>query len=155
MRYPSWRGAAKGKGRTMRYVKAGQSYLLRLDTGQEIFSALTDFAADRRIDTGTVSGIGSAREVVLGYYDLVAKEYVRRTVPDDVEIVSLQGTITIREGRPLPHLHVVLGDRECQALAGHFFEGRVAATCELVVTPLDGFVQRRQDEATGLELMDL
>ena len=139
----------------MQYTKTADGYLLRLDADEEIVSKLTWFADDRRIDTGIVSGIGSVHHTVLGYFDRASKEYLRRTIETDCEIVSLQGNIALKEGKAFPHLHVTLGTRDFQALAGHLFEGRVAATCELRVRALPGMVQRKKDETTGLWLWDV
>ncbi|MBI2833711.1 MAG: DNA-binding protein [Acidobacteria bacterium] len=139
----------------MRYLKAGGSYVVRLETGEEIFSSVVRFAADRRIDAASITGIGAAYDLVLGYYDRANQEYLRRSVPDEVEIVSLVGNLAIKEGQPFPHVHVALGTREFQALAGHLFEGKVAGTCELVIRPLDGFMQRTKDDRSGLFLLDL
>ncbi len=139
----------------MQYSKLGDTYLLRLDTGEEVFAALTRLAEDRRIDAASVSGIGSVHHAVLGYYDRETKEYVRRTIEPDAEIVSLTGNIAVKEGRAFPHVHAVLGTREFQALAGHLFEATVAATCELTIRPLPGIVMRKKDEKTGLWLLDV
>lgn len=139
----------------MRYFRTGDSYLVRLETGEEIFSAVSTFAAEHKIEAGVVSGIGSAANIVLGYYDHTAREYLRRTVPEEMEIVSLLGNISLKDGRAFPHLHVTLGGRDSQALAGHLFEGRVTATCELVIRSLPGRAERRKDEAAGLYLLDL
>ncbi len=139
----------------MQYTKTADSYLLRLDTDEEIIAAITKFANDRRIDSGTVSGIGSVHHVVLGYFDRETKQYLRRPVEPDCEIVSLAGNIAVKEGKPFAHVHVTLGTRDFQALAGHLFEGKVAATCELVIRALPGLVQRKADAATGLWLWDV
>ena len=139
----------------MQYTKTAHGYLLRLDTDEEIVSTVAWFADDRRIDTGVISGIGSVHEAVLGYFDRVTKEYLRRMVEPDCEIVSLLGNISLKEGKAYPHLHVTLGTRDFQALAGHLFEGKVAATCELRVRALPGMVQRKKDEMTGLWLLDV
>ncbi len=139
----------------MQFTKAADSYLLRLETDEEIIEALGRFAQDRRIDTGTVLGIGSLYDAVLGYYDRTSKEYLRRSVEGDCEIVSLIGNITLKDGLPFPHVHVTLGTRAFEAIAGHLFQGKVAATCELVVRPLPGVIQRRKDARSGLFLMDV
>ena len=139
----------------MQYTKTADSYLLRLDTDEDIVAAIARFADDRRIDTGVVSGIGSVHHAVLGYFDRSSREYLRRTVEADCEIVSLAGNIALKDGKAFPHLHVTLGTRDFQALAGHLFEGKVAATCELVVRALPGIVQRKKDEASGLWLLDV
>ena len=83
----------------MQYTKTADGYLLRLDADEEIVSKLTWFADDRRIDTGIVSGIGSVHHTVLGYFDRASKEYLRRTIETDCEIVSLQGNIALKEGK--------------------------------------------------------
>jgi hypothetical protein len=142
-------------GAGMQYTKTADSYLVRLDPDEEIVAAITRFADDRRIDSGVVSGIGSVHHAVVGYFDRAAGEYLRRSVDADCEIVSLAGNIAVKEGKPFAHLHVTLGTRDFLALAGHFFEGKVAATCELVVRALPGLVQRTKDEASGLWLWDV
>jgi predicted DNA-binding protein with PD1-like motif len=139
----------------MQYTKTADGYLLRLDADEEIVGTIAWFADDRRIDTGVVEGIGSVHHAVLGYFDRASKEYLRRTIEADCEIVSLLGNIALKEGKAFPHLHVTLGTRDFQAFAGHLFEGRVAATCELRVRALPGMVQRRKDETTGLWLLDV
>ena len=139
----------------MHYTKTADSYLVRLEPDQEIVAAITRFADDRRIDSGVVSGLGTVHHAVLGYYDRTANEYLRRTIEEDCEIVSLVGNISVKEGKPFAHVHATLGTRNFQALAGHLFEGRVAATCELVVRALPGTVLRKQEAASGLWLWDV
>ena len=139
----------------MQYTKTADSYLLRLDTDEDIIATLTWFADDRRIDSGIVTGIGSVHHAVLGYFDRDTREYLRRTIEPDCEIVSLGGNLAVKEGKPFAHVHVTLGTRDFQALAGHLFEGKVAATCELVVRAFEGMVQRKKDEKSGLWLWDV
>lgn len=139
----------------MRYAKLGDAFLIRLDTGEEIVGAVAAFAHAHSIDAAAVSGIGSAYDVVLGYFDRVTRAYDRHPVAGEVEIVSLLGNVALKDGRAFPHLHATVSDRGCQALAGHFFEGKTGATCELVVRPMPGYAQRTKDEATGLFLLDL
>ncbi len=139
----------------MRYQKAGDRYMLRLETGEDLLGAITAFAADRRIDAGSVSGIGSVTDATLGYFDRTSKEYLRQPVPGDTEIVSLLGNLSLKDGQPFAHVHVTLGGRNMGVVAGHLFGGTVAATCELVVEPLPGLLQRTKDSATGLFLLDV
>jgi predicted DNA-binding protein with PD1-like motif len=139
----------------MRSAKLGNTFLIRLETGEEIAASVIEFARAHSIDAASVSAIGAAYDVVLGYFDRQTREYSRTPVEGEVEIVSLQGNIALKEGQPFPHLHIVVSGRDCVAKSGHFFEGRAGATCELVVTPLPGYVQRTKDEGTGLFLLDL
>ena len=139
----------------MRHVRLGDSYLVRLDTDEEVVGAITRFAAEEKIDAGSLTGIGAVRDIVLGYFDRSAREYLRQTLTGEWEILSLSGNLALKDGRPFAHLHVTLGGREFQTLGGHLFEARVGATVELVVRLLPGYQLRTLDDATGLYLLDL
>jgi hypothetical protein len=139
----------------MRYARVGDSWILRLETGENIVAAVAAFAADRKIDAGAVSGIGAAYGAVLGHFDRASREYHRGTFPDEMEILSLAGNIAVRQGRAFPHLHATLGRRDFSAVGGHLFEARAGATCEIVIRPLAGYLQRVEDAVTGQFLLDV
>lgn len=139
----------------MKSTPLGDSYLLRLETGEEILPAVVEFARAHGIEAGSLSAIGSAYGVVLGYFDRQARDYTRTTVEEEVEIVSLQGNLALKEGQPYAHVHVTVSGRDFRALAGHLFEGRAGATCEVLIRPLPGRVRRVKDDRTGLFLLDL
>ena len=42
-----------------------------------------------------------------------------------------------------------------KAIAGHLKEGRIAATCEIVLVKLDVDIKRKYDDVIGLNLLDL
>ncbi len=132
-----------------------RTYLVRLDPDEEIIAWLSWFADDRRIDSGFVSALGTVHDAVLGYFDRATGQYLKRTVEADCEITALFGTLALKEGKPSAHVHVTLGTREFQAIAGHLFQGKVAATCELVIRQLPGIAQRKKDEKSGLWLLDV
>ena len=139
----------------MRYLKLGDAYMVRLMTGEEIHTSLKELATLERIDVAGVEGIGAVYDAVIGYFDRETREYLKKHVPEEMEILSLAGNLSIKESQPFAHLHIVLGGRNYEAVAGHLFEGKTGATCEIVVRPLKGYVQRTLDPATGLYLLDL
>lgn len=139
----------------MRYQQFGDTYVVRLETGSDIPTAIVDFAADQRIDAGSVAGVGAGFDWVLGYFDRHAREYTRQTFAGEWEILALQGNLAIKDGRPFAHLHVTLGGRDFRTIGGHLFEGRVGATVELVIRKLPGYQLREKDEATGLFLLEI
>jgi len=139
----------------MRHKQVGDTWVLRIATGEEITSTIMAFAAERRIEAAGVTAIGAAYDAVLGYFDRSTGEYERRTFSEEMEILSLAGNIAIKEGRPFTHLHVVLGRRDCTTVGGHLFEAKAGATCEVMVRPLAGDLHRAKDEVTGLFLLDL
>lgn len=105
---------------------------VRLDPGEELFPALERIATDHGIVGGFVPlGIGSLREATLGYFD--GEQYVKRTFPEPLELVSLSGSIARSEGRPSFHLHATLGDRQLGTFGGHLFGGTVEILAEVLL----------------------
>ncbi len=47
------------------------------------------------------------------------------------------------------HIHVVLGRRDCSALAGHLFEAEVRPTLEVIVSNSPAHLRKRSDPASG------
>jgi uncharacterized protein len=139
----------------MRATRLGDTWIVRLTTGEEIGAAIVSVAAAEKIDAGTVLGIGAAYDVVLGYFDRETRAYERKTFAEEMEILSLSGNLSIKENRPFAHVHVTLGRRDFTTIGGHLFEGKAGATCELVIRPLAGYLRRVRDEATGVFLLDV
>lgn len=146
---------AAGETATMRYQRFGDTYFLRLDPDRDIPTAIVDFAADQCIDAGTVTGIGTGHDWVLGFFDRSTCEYARQAFGGEWEILALGGNLAIKDGRPFAHLHVVLGGPDFRTVGGHLFEGSVSSTAELVIRKLPGYQLRGRDEATGLHLLEL
>jgi hypothetical protein len=117
-------------------------FTLRLDSGEEIVWTLTAFAAARGVRSGTISGLGSAAEIELGYFDRGAGEYLRRRLEGEFEILSLTGNLSELEGTPFAHLHAVVGGRDFAALGGHLFHAVVTVTCELQLVTDPGVMRR-------------
>ena len=80
------------------------------------------------------------------------KEHVLREFNETMEIGSLCGNVTRRDGEVYIHLHVTLCDVNAAVHGGHAKELHCSATCEMFVRTLPGEVGRRFDEETGLNL---
>ena len=59
----------------MKYTQSGNTYLLVLQKGEEIISALTQFAAQTNLTCATVSGIGATDDAEMGVFDTFEKQY--------------------------------------------------------------------------------
>lgn len=62
-------------------------------------------------------GIGSLRNPVVGYYSEEEKRYRSIELSGTFELLSLNGNISLKDGKPFAHLHVTLGDEEGEFLA--------------------------------------
>ncbi|MDP7247801.1 MAG: DNA-binding protein [Candidatus Peribacteraceae bacterium] len=131
------------------------SYVLVLKTGEEIVESLTKYLVKNNITAGSISGIGAATDVVLNFYNMETKEYEEKSFPEELEILSLIGNISIKEGSPFAHLHIVLGTNDYACIGGHLKSAHVGPTCEIVIQELDVELKREVDETTGLYLLDM
>ncbi len=130
-----------------------RTHLVVFDPGDEVSSGLQRFARDLRIRAASFAGLGAFSDAVLAFFDLSRNEYDRIEVGEQVEVLSLVGNMGRHDGEPLVHAHVVLGKRDGTALGGHLVEAHVRPTLEIMVTELDGTLERRRDERTGLPLI--
>ena len=139
----------------MRYRTQGQGYIIQLAIGEEIGSTLIEFAAGENIGAAHFWGIGAAREIVLGSYDIERKVYRKKALEGIWEIASLTGSLAQTEDGPILHIHGVFSDEDCRTCGGHVFSLVCAATVEIFLVTLPAGLTRRHDEQTGLKLLDL
>lgn len=136
----------------MKSRREGTRIFIRLEKGDDVHSSLAAVAEKHGVGGGWFSGIGAARDVELGYYDLERRDYDRTPVEGEVEIASASGSLGFLEGKPFVHLHAVVSDRNCRTRGGHLFRAVTAATLEFVLLVGEGTIERAYDEATGLNL---
>ena len=136
----------------MQYKQLGNTYMVRIDLGEDIVKSLKALCEKEQILLGRVEAIGAADHAVIGIYDPERKEYYPEEINGFCEIASLNGSITAMDGKPYIHLHATLADRNHVIHGGHVLEMRVGATCEMFVVVLDGEVERQKDEGLGINL---
>ena len=126
-----------------------------LERGQELMDALKAYAEENALTSAWIhSGLGGADSVTLSFYDLETKTYIDRTFDQPIEIVSLDGNLSVVDGEPFWHVHGIFGTRDYQAISGHVKQLSIALTGELFITPLEAKLTRAYDETTGLKLLD-
>ncbi len=137
----------------MEYRKFADTYVIRLDKGEEIISSLQAICEKENIWLGSVEGIGAADHAVIGLYDVGNRQYHKKELNGPMEISSLLGTVTRKDGDVYLHLHINLCNTEMQILGGHLNECRIGATGEIIVRTIPGQVGRLlDDKVTGLNL---
>ena len=139
----------------MKFKKTDNGFIVRCDIGEEVISTLTGFAEEQGISSGSVTGIGVLKDVVLGYYDEQGKEYLKKLFSGNFELLNLTGNFTKLESNCFVHCHATISDVECNAFGGHLFEGTIGITGEFYITPGGVEANRGPDGTTGLNLIKL
>ena len=135
---------------------AEKTWVLVFATGDEVMSRIMEFAKQNRLAGSHFTAIGAFQDVTLAYFDWETKEYRKIPLHQQVEVLSLIGDIALKEnGEPQVHAHVVVGLPDGTTRGGHLMEARVRPTLEVVLMESPGYLQRRQDTASGLALIDL
>src|SRR5262245_37605096 len=102
-----------------------------------MLAGLTAAVAELGIEAGTIQVIGALQEAVVGYFDPTTEVY-RNNTTGHVEIASGLGNVSIRDGQPFIHLHLVVSGPDGAAVGGHAQEGCVAFVVEAYVRALGG-----------------
>lgn len=138
----------------MEYQKFGDTYLVRLDRGEEILEQVETLARKERIALASVHVLGAVDHFTVGVYDTEKQMYKANEFAGAFEIVSLVGTIDQKDGQFYAHLHMSAGDDQGRVFGGHLNRARISATCEMAVRELPGRVDRKKDPETGLNLWE-
>lgn len=136
----------------MDYRKFGSTIIARIDKGEEILEQVREIALKENIKLASVNALGAVGEFTVGVFKTGEKKYYANEFRGDFEIVSLTGTINTMEDEFYTHLHMSAGNEKSEVFGGHLNRAVVSATCEMVITVLDGRVDRKFSEEIGLNL---
>ena len=136
----------------MEYRKFQNKIIVRMDKGEEILEKVREVAEKEKIKLAGISALGAVSEFTVGVFDTEAKEYHANEFKGSFEIVSLTGTINTMNDEFYCHLHMSAGNEKGQVFGGHLNRAIISATCEMVITLIDGRVDRRFEKEVGLNL---
>lgn len=137
----------------MQQITSDHSALLVLKRGEELREQLDDHARKQGLRAAWLQGVGGAGRMTLGYYDLATRDYRWRDYDQPLEILSLQGNLSIVDGQPFWHIHGTFSGPDFAAVGGHVKQLVIALTGELHITPLTTPLTRVFDDETGLKLI--
>jgi uncharacterized protein len=135
-------------------VGTGRFLMGRLKKGDDLLGALERICRDKRIVLGEVRALGAVTCARVGFYDQAARQYLFHEFKEPLEILSLVGNVSLKDGRPFVHAHVTLSGEKGDALGGHLAEGTEVFACEYTIRELtcEKWLERAYDEETGLFL---
>lgn len=142
------------EAKTLKDAPDGKEYAIVFYKGDEVMSGLTDFAIQHNIKDAHFTAIGAISSATLAWLEPDKKIYHRIAVNQQVEVLSLIGDIATFNGKPIVHMHCVLGRRDGSTVGGHIFELNVNPTLEVFMTVRDPELKKRPDDASGMKLID-
>jgi uncharacterized protein len=144
----------------MKYVRVAgdrgeRVFAVVFDRGDDLLAELQRFISGERIANGRLTGIGGFSSATLGYFDREGKEYEPIPIEEQVEVLSLLGTIALMDGKPFTHMHATVGHRGGSVSGGHVRAATVWPTLEMFVDEYNGELHRKLVPEVGAALIDL
>ena len=134
----------------MKVEHSGQNFLIYIQIDEPVMETLISVCKNNGIMNGQISGIGAVKEIEMGAYDLDSKTYLRKQYPDNHELISFQGNITLKDDNPFIHAHITIGNHDLHTRGGHLFEMKVAVVGEFIIRNIESNVHREFDKNIGL-----
>ena len=78
--------------------KFNNKIVVRLDKGEEVIASLTEIVKQYDVKLGNVQALGATNHVKIGLFNIEEKKYYSRELDQDMEITSLIGNITRKDG---------------------------------------------------------
>jgi uncharacterized protein len=144
------------KSRLVNEISGQRTFVVVLDPGEEAFTALTDFAADRKVDGASLTAIGAFERATVGWFDPDAKTYRKIPIEEQCEVLSAIGDVALGDdGKPSLHVHAVLGLSDGTTRGGHLLDAIVRPTLEVTLVEAPGHLRRSKRPGLGVALIDL
>ena len=134
----------------MEYKRFGNTVVVRMDKGEEIVEQVKQVALKENIKLAQVSALGATNDFEVGLFDIQKMLYLPNHFTGDHEIVSLTGTINTMNGEYYSHLHMSAAGKDGSVVGGHLKRAMISVTCEMVITLIDGVVDREFVAELGL-----
>lgn len=111
------------------------TYQVRFSPGDEVLSGLTDLAKSKGIRSAQITGLGGLSTALLAFGDPSIGGFVFKLIPVDEksELVSLDGTISMRNSEPYVHIHAIVALSDGSTRGGHVLELHVDPVAEVTI----------------------
>jgi predicted DNA-binding protein with PD1-like motif len=134
-------------------TKLKRTFIGHLPPDADLYESLTRIVQEEDIKLGRVLAIGATTHAVIAFYDHAQKKYLNLEFPGSMEILTCNGNVSLRDGKPFVHIHILLGDRQGKAFGGHVMPGTKVFACEVFIDEFEGEeLHRSYDDETGLYL---
>jgi uncharacterized protein len=124
--------APKMKGELLS-TESARTYRVTLGQGDELLAGLSEFANTNHIESGYFTGIGGLLAATLGWGDPATGAFKIINVDQKCELVSLIGNISLRNGKPFVHAHMVVSLSDGTTRGGHLLDAHVSPFVEVYI----------------------
>ena len=135
-------------------VHHSRYFMGSLSNGTDLLEGFVNICEKEDITLGRVEAIGAVQIARFGFFNQQSREYQFTEKNSAMEILKCSGNISISDGKPMVHAHVILADENGNALGGHLAKGTIVFACEFIIQAFDNTVlfKRETDSITGLRL---
>lgn len=124
-----------------------------LKAGAKVPEDIISIAKRARLSTASVEAIGGVNKLRLAYFNHETKKYEEHDFEEFLEVTSLLGNITLKDGKPFLHVHGTFGRKDLGVLGGHVVSATVFPLLEVVITPTKNRALRKFDGELGLNVI--
>jgi predicted DNA-binding protein with PD1-like motif len=134
-------------------ASVGPAHILKPPFGSDLLRELQKFVLAKNITLAWLSGVGAVSRATIRYYDQPKQEWVDLVLDRNLEVAGMWGNVSLLNGEPIVHAHIVLADDQGRCYGGHLADGTVVFNLEILMTTLSGpAVTRKMDAQTGLTI---
>ena len=138
----------------MQYRKFGGKYFVRIDKGEEVISQLKALCEKESIKLAEVRALGASDDYTVAVFDVNEGKYKKTHYTEYSEITNLWGTVTTMNGEFYAHIHMTAATGDGKVYGGHLVNVVIRATCEMIVEPSEGIIERKFNDEVGLNLFE-
>jgi uncharacterized protein len=124
-----------------------------LKAGTKLPDEVVAIATWEKIPTARVEAIGGVKRLRLAYFNHESKKYEEHEFREFLEVTSIMGNITLKDGKQFLHIHGTFGRKDLSVIAGHVMAATVFPLLEVVITPTRNRALRRFDDELGLNVI--
>lgn len=123
---------------------------IRLDPGDSIKECIVEACTAAEVGFGSISGVGATRHIRFGAGDETKDSYKITEIDEKMEIIHMNGNVSMKDGKVFPHIHVTLaGQGGTVVFGGHLEEATIFSTGEIFITNLGEEVKRTLQSGSG------
>jgi len=126
-------------------------HMFRIPEGKDLLGFLSKYVLEKEISSGIVFAIGSVKNPIVGYFNEEKERYEEIPLKGTYELLSALGNISLKDGKPFIHLHVVLSDSSGKCYGGHLIKAEVFVA-EVKILVFEGEPMKREVNYKNLSL---